>query len=121
MAITVFKGLACGVVAALVTSLGGVWHRVVGGAGPLTALPLGLVLGLVGVGGWAVAARALAGWAGLFGAAVGAFAAAQLTALPGPGGDLIIQGDLTGLVWALAAPFVAVAVAFLPRKWFCPT
>ncbi|MDR2378778.1 MAG: hypothetical protein LBD70_05080 [Bifidobacteriaceae bacterium] len=112
------KALGCGLAAVLATLLMGIWHRAVVTLGPLDAFPLGLVLGLLGVFGWAVAARALAGGAGAFAAAVGAFVASQAAALPGPGGDLLIQGDVTGFAWAIAAPVAAMAASFLPRSWF---
>jgi hypothetical protein len=73
---------------------------------------------LLGTLAWAVAARAWAGWLGLFAAALGAFIASQSAALPGPGGDLIIQGDWMGFVWAAATPLIVVAAAFAPRRWF---
>ncbi|MDR2565869.1 MAG: hypothetical protein LBC97_07390 [Bifidobacteriaceae bacterium] len=118
MAVIVVKGVGCGLASAVVTLLLGVWHRASVALGPVEAFPLGLVMAVVGVFGWAVAARALAGWAGVFGAAVGSFAAAQASALPGPGGDLVIQGDWIGFAWAVAAPLVTMAAAFLPRRWF---
>jgi hypothetical protein len=114
----ILKGLGCAAVSGVVTALVGVWHRASVVVGPLEFVPLGLILALAAVLGWAVASRALAGWSGLFGAAVGAFVAAQAASLPGPGGDLIIQGDLLGFVWAIAAPLITIVVAFLPHRWF---
>ncbi|MDR2372707.1 MAG: hypothetical protein LBD77_01115 [Bifidobacteriaceae bacterium] len=118
MAWRIVKAVACGLGSALVTAGLGIWHRSVIAVGPFEAFPLGLILALVGVFGWAVACRAAAGWMGLFAAAMGAFAAAQLTALPGPGGDLLIQADPTGFAWAVASMLAAVATALLPGRWF---
>ncbi|MDR0593917.1 MAG: hypothetical protein LBG60_11805 [Bifidobacteriaceae bacterium] len=120
MVATVLRGLGCGLVSGLVTGLLGIWHRAGVRLGPVDFFPLGLVVAVAGVLGWALASRAMAGLVGAFGAAVGAFAASQLSALPGPGGDLLIQGDLNGFAWAILAPFTAMAVAFLPRRWFGP-
>ncbi|MDR1188115.1 MAG: hypothetical protein LBK95_11785 [Bifidobacteriaceae bacterium] len=115
---TILKGLGCGVASAVVTLALGVWHRASIPVGPIDFLPLGMILALLGVVGWAVTSRALAGWAGLFGAAAGAFVASQASALPGPGGDLFVQGDVIGFAWAIAAPLVTLIAAFLPHKWF---
>ncbi|MDR1633611.1 MAG: hypothetical protein LBS27_01530 [Bifidobacteriaceae bacterium] len=118
MARIIVKGVGCAVVCGAVVAILGVWHRSSVTLGPVAAFPLGLILAVIGVFGCALAARALAGWAGVFGAAVGAFAVSQVSALSGPGGDLLIQGDWLGFAWAAAAPLVVMAVAFLPRRWF---
>ncbi|MDR0626962.1 MAG: hypothetical protein LBG11_06845 [Bifidobacteriaceae bacterium] len=115
---SILKALASGLVSAVLALVAGIWHRTAIELGPVKTFPIGLVLALVVVLGCTVAARAWAGWLGLFAAAVGAFIASQAAALPGPGGDLLIQGDWIGFTWALAAPLMAVAAAFWPRRWF---
>jgi hypothetical protein len=107
-------------VAAAVTLLAAVWHRATVALGPVAAFPLGLVLALLAVAAWAVCARAAAGPAGLVGAAAGAFVAAQAVALRGPGGDLLIQGDLTGFAFVAGAPVLTLVAVMLPRRWFKP-
>jgi hypothetical protein len=115
---TVLRGAGCGVVAAVVTLAGSVWHRSSVALGPVQTFPLGLILGFVAVAGVAVGARAAAGWAGLIGAAAGAFLIAQAVALRGPGGDILIQGDATGFIWIAGAPVLTLLAALAPRSWF---
>jgi hypothetical protein len=99
----------------LVATLG---HRSVVALGPVAAFPLGLILAFAAVAGVAVAARAWAGWAGLIGAAAAVLVATQTVALRGPGGDILVQGDVTGFVWIAGAPVLALAAALAPRAWF---
>ncbi|MDR1441049.1 MAG: hypothetical protein LBJ02_01430 [Bifidobacteriaceae bacterium] len=103
---------------ALVALVGCIWHRSSVSVGPVGSFPLGLIFALAALAGWAMASRALAGWAGLAGAAVGAFIASEAAAMRGPGGDLMVQGDLLGFIWAIAAPLVVVVAALLPARWF---
>jgi hypothetical protein len=95
-----------------------VWHRTYAVFGGGFDLPLGLVLGWLALAGLAVAGRAVAGWVGLVGVAVGVFMGAQAVTWKGPGGDLLVQGDLTGAAWALGAPVITLVAAFLPARWF---
>jgi hypothetical protein len=112
------QGVAWLVVGAAAATLGTVWHRAPVRWPLVGDFPLGLVIGLVLMLGIGVAARAVSGWAGLIGLAVGAFALTQTVALRGPGGDLMIQGDLTGMVWVLGAPVLAMLAALAPQSWF---
>jgi hypothetical protein len=115
MASSLLRGTGWGAAGAVVAVVASIWHRArVGGA----AFPLGLVLACLAVVGVAVAARALGGWAGVVGAAVGVFAAAQAVALRGPGGDILVQGDTWGFLWIAGAPVLALVAVLLPRRWF---
>jgi hypothetical protein len=114
---SLLHGAAATVAGALMALLGTVWfHQVLGVGG--ARLPVGIVLGALGVLAVSVAMRAWAGMGGVVGAVVGAFLATQLAAQMGPGGDVLIQGDILGYTWLILAPVMGVVAAFAPRQWF---
>ncbi|MDR2347395.1 MAG: hypothetical protein LBD90_01990 [Bifidobacteriaceae bacterium] len=112
------RGVGWGLLAGIVTLVASVWHQAVVNVGPLAAFPLGLILALAAVAAVAVAARAVSNYAGLVGAAVGAFAAAQATALGGPGGDVLVQGDVAGFLFVAGAPVLTLLAVLCPAAWF---
>ncbi|MDR2381660.1 MAG: hypothetical protein LBE08_10905 [Bifidobacteriaceae bacterium] len=114
----VARGAVCGLVGAVVTLVACLWHRSVLDVGPWQAFPFGLIMALAAVIALGFAARAAADWAGLIGAAAGVFVAAQASALRGPGGDILIQGDAIGFIWIAGAPVLTLLVAVAPRAVF---
>ncbi|WP_413451106.1 PIG-L family deacetylase [Georgenia phoenicis] len=94
-------------------ALGTVVHRFT-----VQDLPAGIVLGLVGVLAAAVAARAIAGGAGLLLTALAVVAVTQAMAFLRPGGDVLVTDEAIGYVWLFGAPLACVAAALLPARWF---
>jgi hypothetical protein len=118
MLASVFKGAGWALAAGLGAVVGVVWHRSQVNLGPLHGFPVGLVVGLVLVLSVAVTARAVGGWPGWIGAAIGTFLVCQGAALPGPGGDLLVHGDWAGVIWVVGAPLFTLVAVLLPRRWF---
>ncbi|GAB2456879.1 hypothetical protein [Xylanimonas ulmi] len=88
-------------------------------------LPIGLVLALALTASSGVLARAWAGLATLAGAAVGWLVVAQVLALPGQGGDVLVTNPnaalpvaWAGIAWTYGGVVALGVVAFLPRRWF---
>lgn len=82
-------------------------------------LPWGLVLALLTVTAFVLGLRLITGTRllALFGA-IGVVAAILVLSLPGPGGGIIVPGNLYGTIWA-AAPsliFVVVIASPSPRR-----
>ncbi len=103
------------VVGAIYGTLGTVGHRQVWQVGEVR-LPWGLVLALVGVAALLVAFRTIGG--GRLVAAVaglGVILMVGLLTLPGPGGSVLVVGDLTGTVWSIGPALVTVFVVAWPR------
>ncbi len=102
--------LALGVVAAV---LGTVSHRTT-----WSDLPVGLVLALALTASTAVVCRAWSGVGALLACGAGWITAAQVLAVVGPGGDVLVPAQPVGLVWTYGGLLVFLGAAFLPRSWF---
>ena len=80
------------------------------------AIPWGLAAALVGVLALLLGLRLVAGGRlAAAGAAVGIVGTAALLTLPGPGGSVLVAGDVIGTVWAVAPALIAVLVVAWPR------
>lgn len=94
---------------------------VIGQAAHAGALPVGLVVALVGFTALLLAIRLLTGdRATTFAAGMGALVATLVLSGRGPGGSIVVpaasDGMLsTGMVWTIAAPLVAALVIAWPR------
>ncbi|MET4157645.1 histidinol dehydrogenase [Agromyces sp. PvR057] len=103
------------IVGAIYGTLGTVGHRQAWQVGDVT-LPWGLVLALIGVAALLVAFRTIGG--GRLVAAVaglGVILMVGLLTLPGPGGSVLVVGDLTGTIWSIGPALVTVFVVAWPR------
>ncbi|MEV1130346.1 histidinol dehydrogenase [Agromyces sp. NPDC049794] len=79
-------------------------------------VPWGLVAAIVGVLALLVGVRLVAGGRlAAVGAAVGIVGTVALLTLPGPGGSVLVTGDVRGTVWAVAPALVAVLVVAWPE------
>jgi len=79
-------------------------------------LPWGLVLALIGVFALLLGIRLVAGGRWVAAAAgVGIVAIVALLTLPGPGGSVLVTGDLVGTIWAVGPALIAVLVVAWPR------
>ncbi len=87
----------------------------VGGFG-ITPVGLGLALATVLAAG--IFARLIGGRWSFMAYLFGALAGAALTWFYAPGGDLLLLGDLTTLIWFSGLALLLLAVALLPRRWF---
>jgi len=78
-------------------------------------VPWGLVAALTGVLALLVGIRLVAGgrWVAAA-AAVGLVGIVGLFTLPGPGGSVLVAGDLVGTVWAVGPALIAVLVIAWP-------
>ncbi|MFF2369788.1 hypothetical protein [Agromyces sp. NPDC058110] len=102
-------------VGAVYGTLGTVGHRQVWQIGDVS-LPWGLVAALVGVAALLVAFRTIGG--GRLVAAVaglGVILMVGLLTLSGPGGSVLVVGDLTGTIWSIGPALVTVFVVAWPR------
>jgi hypothetical protein len=80
------------------------------------AIPWGLAAALVGVFGLLLGIRLVAGGrVAAVAAAVGIVGVVALFTLPGPGGSVLVAGDVVGTVWAVAPALIAVLVVAWPR------
>ena len=79
-------------------------------------VPWGLVLALAGVLALLVGIRLVAGgrWVAAA-AAVGVIGMVALLTLPGPGGSVLVAGDVVGTVWAVGPALIAVLVVAWPE------
>jgi len=79
-------------------------------------VPWGLVAALAGVLALLLGIRLVAGgrWVAAA-AAVGIVGTIALLTLPGPGGSVLVAGDVIGTVWAVAPALIAVLVVAWPR------
>jgi len=103
------------IVGAIYGTLGTVGHRQAWQVGDVS-LPWGLVLALIGVAALLVAFRTIGG--GRLVAAVaglGVILVVGLLTLPGPGGSVLVVGDLTGTIWSIGPALVTVFVVAWPR------
>ncbi len=110
------RGAACALIGAVVGLVGTVAHRAP--VVDLPALHLGLVLALLAVLAGSVLSRAWGGYAGLLGFGIGWVAVVQILSLEGPGGDVLVPGQVVGYVWIYGGLLVVALAAFLPRSWF---
>ena len=101
-------------VGALYGSLGTVGHRHVWMIGDV-ALPWGLVAALVGVAALLVAFRIFAGRLVAAIVGLGVIVMVGILTLSGPGGSVLVVGDLTGTVWSLGPALVTVFVVAWPH------
>ncbi|MFE6256073.1 histidinol dehydrogenase [Agromyces sp. NPDC057865] len=78
-------------------------------------VPWGLVLALVGVFALLLGIRLVAGgrWAAAA-AGAGIVGIVALLTLPGPGGSVLVAGDLVGTIWAVGPALIAVLVVAWP-------
>lgn len=101
----------------VIAMLGTVIHRY-----DLVGLPVGLLIALAVTASAAVMTRAWADLPGLAGYGLGWIAAAQLLAITGPGGDVLIPGTQPiGYVWLYGGLALIAVAAFVPRRWFADT
>ncbi len=111
----VARGVVCALLGVIVGVVGTVAHRA-----QLLGLDLhlGLVLAMLAVLSAGVLARSWGGLGGLLGYGIGWVAVVQVLSLEGPGGDVLVPGEVVGYVWIYGGLVVVAAVAFLPRTWF---
>ena len=101
-----------GVIYGAVATLG---HRQVLRIGDVV-IPWGLAAALVGVLALLVGIRLVAGGRSVAAAAaVGLVGIVALLTLPGPGGSVLVAGDVTGTVWAVGPALIAVLVVAWPK------
>jgi hypothetical protein len=80
------------------------------------SLPWGLVAALAGVAALLVGIRLVAGGRGAAAAAAaGIVGMVALLTLPGPGGSVLVVGDLVGTVWSVGPALIAVLVVAWPK------
>ena len=79
-------------------------------------IPWGLAAALIGVLALLLGIRLVAGgrWVAAA-AAVGVVGTVALFTLPGPGGSVLVAGDVVGTVWAVGPALIAVLVVAWPR------
>ncbi|GAA1502854.1 hypothetical protein BJ978_003075 [Agromyces terreus] len=101
-------------VGALYGSLGTVGHRQVWSIGEVT-VPWGIVAAFAGVAGLLVAFRVFSGR--LIAAVVGfgVIVSVGVLTLAGPGGSVLVVGDLTGTIWSLGPALLTVFVVAWPQ------
>ncbi|MDQ1512676.1 MAG: hypothetical protein QOC59_518 [Microbacteriaceae bacterium] len=99
----------------LVGTLGTFKHQVGVSAATGAGLPVGLVLSLLMVAAVLAALRAAFGTR-LFAAAagVGVIVAVFVLSLRGPGGSVVVLGNVAGVVWTVAPALVAAVVVAAP-------
>lgn len=78
-------------------------------------IPVGLVLGIVGLAAMIAAVRLLTSdrWAALA-TGLGATLATVLFSGAGPGGSVVVPGGPLGIAWTIAVPVIAVLVVVWP-------
>jgi len=80
------------------------------------SLPWGLVAALVGVAALLVGIRLVAGGRGAAAAAAaGIVGMVALLTLPGPGGSVVVVGDLVGTIWSIGPALISVLVVAWPK------
>lgn len=77
-------------------------------------IPWGLVAALVGVAALLIGIRLVADRWAAAAAAAGVVGVVALLALPGPGGSMLVVGDLVGTIWSVAPALIAVLVIAWP-------
>jgi hypothetical protein len=103
------------VVGALYGAVATVGHRQQLRIGDVS-LPWGLVAALVGVAALLVGIRLVAGGrAAADAAAAGIVGMVALLTLPGPGGSVLVVGDLVGTVWSVGPALISVLVVAWPK------
>lgn len=104
--------LLVGIMYGAVATIG---HRSVLRIGDLV-IPWGIAVALIGVFALLLGFRLVAGGRlAATGAAVGIVGTVALLTLPGPGGSVLVAGDVIGTVWAVAPALIAVLVVAWPR------
>lgn len=80
------------------------------------AVPWGVVVAIIVLSAYFIAVRLLAAtrWPVIF-AALGAILTIGLFSLQGPGGSLLIVGNLQGLIWAYGPVVIAAIVIIWPK------
>jgi hypothetical protein len=80
------------------------------------SVPWGLVAALVGVAALLVGIRLVAGGrAAAAAAAAGIVGMVALLTLPGPGGSVVVVGDLVGTIWSIGPALISVLVVAWPK------
>ena len=103
------------VVGALYGAVATVGHRQELRIGDVS-LPWGLVAALAGVAALLVGIRLVAGGRGAAAAAAaGIVGMVALLTLPGPGGSVLVVGDLVGTVWSVGPALISVLVVAWPK------
>ena len=103
------------VVGALYGAVATVGHRQELRIGDVS-LPWGLVAALAGVAALLVGIRLVAGGrAAAAAAAAGIVGMVALLTLPGPGGSVLVVGDLVGTVWSVGPALISVLVVAWPK------
>jgi hypothetical protein len=103
------------VVGALYGAVATVGHRQELRIGDVS-LPWGLVAALVGVAALLVGIRLVAGGrAAAAAAAAGIVGMVALLTLPGPGGSVLVVGDLVGTVWSVGPALISVLEVAWPK------
>lgn len=78
-------------------------------------IPWGLAVALIGVFALLLGIRLVAGGRWVAAAtAVGVVGIVALLTLPGPGGSVLVAGDLVGTIWAVGPALIAVLVVAWP-------
>ncbi len=103
------------VIGAVYGAVATVGHRAAVQIGDVS-LPWGLVAALVGVAALLIGIRLVAGGrAAAAAAAAGVVIVVAILTLPGPGGSVIVVGDLVGTVWAVGPALISVLVVAWPK------
>lgn len=103
------------VVGAIYGAVATVGHRQTLRIGDVS-LPWGLVAALVGVAALLVGIRLVAGGrSAAAAAAVGIVGMVALLTLPGPGGSVIVVGDVVGTIWSIGPALISVLVVAWPK------
>jgi hypothetical protein len=101
-------------VGALYGSLGTVGHRHVWTFGEVS-VPWGLVAALIGVAGLLVAFRVFSGRLVAAVVGLGVIVMVGVLTLAGPGGSVLVVGDLTGTIWSLGPALITVFIVAWPQ------
>ena len=109
---TILVAFAIGAVYGAVATIG---HRATLRIGEV-AIPWGLVAALVGVTALILGIRLVVpGRAMAAAAAAGIVVVVALLTLPGPGGSVLVVGDLSGTIWSIAPALISVLVVAWPE------
>jgi len=109
---TILVAFAIGAVYGAVATIG---HRATLRIGDVT-IPWGLAAALVGVTALLLGIRLVVhGRATAAAAAAGIVVVIALLTLPGPGGSVLVVGDLSGTIWSIAPALIAVLVVAWPE------
>ncbi|GAA1819936.1 hypothetical protein [Agromyces neolithicus] len=102
-------------IGAVYGALATIGHRATLRIGEVT-IPWGLAAALVGVTALLVGIRlVMPGRATAAAAAAGIVVVIALLTLPGPGGSVLVVGDLSGTIWSIAPALIAVLVVAWPE------